>query len=151
MTDPARPRVLLVGHCMPDAYMIKSIVERAAPAAEIVRINTSAALDAALGHGAAGVGAPGVNAAPHENVGSALLLVNRVLDGHFTASDGIELIRDILMHPTVTARAILISNLDDAQREAQAAGALPGFGKDALYSAQTRDRLTSAIQLSTQA
>lgn len=110
-----RDRVLLVGHCGPDAYAIRSAMQRLAPDAEFVFVNDEASLVAERG---------------------AALLVNRSLDGRFDADSGIELIR--ALPEEVRPRAALISNYDDAQREAVEAGATPGFGKRELYSERAR-------------
>ncbi len=65
-------KVVLVGHCGFDASSLARIVREAIPGAVVERADSDAELDA---HGDA-----------------ALLLVNRVLDGGFAASDGVELI-----------------------------------------------------------
>ena len=76
--------------------------------------------------------------------GAALLLVNRVLDGEFPDPGGVELIAR-------TARAgvpaILISNFPDAQAAAQAAGARPGFGKNAMNSEQAGEMIRAAAKI----
>lgn len=54
-----------------------------------------------------------------------LVLVNREFDS--TGESGIELIKKL--KPTVKAPMMLISNFPEAQEEAVAAGAVPGFGK----------------------
>jgi len=59
-----------------------------------------------------------------------------VLDGRFDAGDGVELIRTLNAGDD-SPQALLISNHADAQIDAVAAGARPGFGK-----AQLRDDLT---------
>ena len=61
-------------------------------------------------------------------VPESLLLINRALDGEFTATDGIELIRQTRNNPHPPAM-MLISNYPEAQEEAVKAGAAPGFGK----------------------
>jgi two-component system, chemotaxis family, chemotaxis protein CheY len=130
--DSTSPRILLVGHCRPDAWLLKGAVERAIPDADIVMVSSSADLDREL-------------EAAH------LLLVNRVMDGYFEHSLGQALIR--ALKPRLGARAslILVSNLPDAQAEAVAAGALPGFGKSDLHSDDTRQRLRTAIELAQRA
>ncbi len=40
---------------------------------------------------------------------------------------------------------MLISNFQDAQQEAVAAGAFPGFGKSQLYDDSTSERLRDAL------
>ncbi len=58
----------------------------------------------------------------------ALVLVNRVCD--LDGSLGMELIRRIKGDPALQAVPVmLVSNHDDAQQEAVAAGAVEGFGK----------------------
>lgn len=73
-----------------------------------------------------------------------LLLVNRVLDGDFATSSGLELIRAVTASG-VAGRTMLVSNFADAQQEAESAGALPGFGKGQLYSAAMRERIAAAV------
>jgi two-component system, chemotaxis family, chemotaxis protein CheY len=60
-----------------------------------------------------------------------LVLINRVLDGD--GSSGVELVKRIKADASLQRVAVmLVSNYDDYQRQAVAAGALPGFGKAAL-------------------
>jgi hypothetical protein len=118
-------RVVLVGHCGPDMFMLKSAVGRAVPDAAIEAVNDDASLRE--------VADPG-----------AVLLVNRVLDGAFEAADGIELIRAVTAQDDPPV-AVLVSNLEDAQEEAVAAGARPGFGKSELYDARVADLLREAV------
>ena len=57
-----------------------------------------------------------------------LVLVNRVFDGDGTP--GVDLIRAIKADPDLAdIPVMLVSNYQDAQAEATALGALPGFGK----------------------
>ena len=118
-------RILLVGHCLPDRYLLARAIKKASPDVEIQNVNT----DEALASGLAGADA---------------LLVNRVLDGRFERQSGIELIRSLLANGDAKA-AMLISNYEDAQREAEAAGAHPGFGKSELGRESTRDRIRAAL------
>ncbi len=73
-----------------------------------------------------------------------LVLVNRLVfdDG----SPGIDLVRQIQaderMHKTPV---MLISNYADAQREAEAAGAVPGFGKATVGDSVTVDLLAEYL------
>ena len=105
--DDART-VVLVGHCFPDRFMIKSAIKRAVPGSSLETVNDEKELE------------------PYLN-GGALLLVNRELDGRFDTDSGIVLIERVMQgdDPPVT---ILISNYEDAQSHAEAAGANPGFG-----------------------
>lgn len=138
MTPPANapPRVLLVGHCVPDAYMLKNIVERYVPSAVVLSITQQADLERELA-------ASPPHSTPHSP--PHVLLVNRVIDGYFEHSIGQVLIRSLAARPNFTPSLILISNLDEAQRDAESAGAMPGFGKSNLYDDQTRQRLLAAI------
>lgn len=74
-----------------------------------------------------------------------LVLVNRVLDAD--GSSGIDLIRKIKAsaNPYGSIPLMLVSDRESAQAQAIAEGALPGFGKSAIRSAQTRDRVRQAI------
>ena len=60
--------------------------------------------------------------------GVDLLLVNRELGWGFDQTQGVEVLRSLkARHPHM--KMMLVSNFPDAQAAAQAAGALPGFGK----------------------
>ena len=70
----------------------------------------------------------------------ALVLVNRVLDGD--GADGVRLIDQIKAEETLRGLPVmLVSNYDDYQRRAVAAGAVPGFGKAALGQPHVLGRL----------
>ena len=117
--------IVLVGHCGPDAGLLRSAVSRAVPAASIASANDMASL---MTHASA----------------NHLLLINRALDGEFDGTDsGVELIRRIRRNPAPPA-AMLISNFPEAQAEAVEAGALPGFGKKSLYADSTAAMLRDA-------
>lgn len=69
-----------------------------------------------------------------------LVLVNRKLD--YDYSDGTELIRQMKANPeTRDTPVMLISNYEDAQKEAVGLGAEPGFGKLELSDPGVRNRL----------
>ena len=117
--------VMLVGHCGPDAIMLKTVVQRALPDAGVELINDHPSLDAALER-------------------DVVLLVNRELDGEFRSGrGGIDLIRQ-LSEAGTAAPMLLVSNFADAQAEAESAGAMPGFGKSDLYHNDTTRRLQDA-------
>jgi CheY-like chemotaxis protein len=66
----------------------------------------------------------------------ALVLVNRILDRD--GSSGLDLIREVKSDEQLAGVPVmLVSNHADAQEEACEAGAEPGFGKSALYRAET--------------
>lgn len=121
----ATTRVLLVGHCGPDAYAIKNAVSRSLPGAAVSMVTSDADLAREL---------------PTAN----LLLINRMLDGDYSADSGIDLIRTIASTDGPKPAMMLISNYNDAQQDALAAGALPGFGKRDLYTPLATDRLRAA-------
>lgn len=116
--EPAR--VLSVGQCAPDHYSIKMLIEH----------DFDAKVDAVSGIGEA------LNLMRQEKYD--LVLVNRVIfnDG----SDGMELVR-IAKSEELSTPVMLVSNYADAQSEAVAAGAVPGFGKSSLHATQTREHL----------
>ena len=123
----AGPRIILVGHCGPDAYALRSAVSRMADGASVQFAADEQALQAEI---------------PRAD----LLLINRLLDGDYARSTGLELIRDIAASDTPDKPAMmLISNFADAQADAVSAGASPGFGKKDMYSEETRKRVLAAL------
>jgi two-component system chemotaxis response regulator CheY len=126
---PRPARIALVGHCGPDSYALRSAMGSAVPGSEVVFASDEEALAAELAR-------------------ADLLLVNRTLDGEFRAGSGLELIRLLrTTYPQARVRIMLVSNYPDAQAEAEAAGALPGFGKREMYAAGTRARVRAALGL----
>ncbi len=115
-------RIVLVGHCGPDAWALKTAVERAAPGAEVTNVQSSTDLGSLLEE-------------------ADLLLVNRVLDGDFGTGNGVELIGNL----NTNVATMLVSNFTDAQAAAEAAGAKPGFGKSDLYAEETTARIQAAL------
>ena len=116
----------LVGHCGPDSYMLRSAVKYAVKDAEVRMLNSDRDLNQAI------------------EAGAKLLLINRMLDGGFDNEGGIELIQAAKFDwPDV--RCLLISNYPDAQASAEAAGAMPGFGKSQIGSPAMKTALANAI------
>jgi two-component system chemotaxis response regulator CheY len=73
-----------------------------------------------------------------------LVLVNRVSD--LDGARGLDLIRAMKAHPALAGVPVmLVSNYPDVQKEAQAIGALAGFGKGDLTSEQTTARLRAVL------
>ncbi len=102
-------------------------VSGAAPRATVTMADTDAELAAVL------------------ETGSDLLLFNRVLEVGFADSDGTALLRKVKMqHPE--QKVMMVSNYPETQRDAEAAGALPGFGKREIGSDQVKQRLAAALQ-----
>jgi CheY-like chemotaxis protein len=115
-------RVLSVGQCLADHGGISRLL-RGSFAAEVVP--AASALEA-LGR------------LRHEAF--ALVLVNRVFDA--TGEGGLDFIRRLKGdHQLAGVPVMLVSNFPEAQDEAAAAGAVPGFGKSALHEQQTLDTL----------
>lgn len=123
MSDEQRI-VVLVGHCRPDAWALATAVRSALGEVDVRNVDDESALEPALD-------------------GAHLLLVNRVLDGHFSNASGLDLIRALAADGAPPV--MLVSNHDDAQADAEAAGALPGFGKLRLYDPSTRERIADAF------
>ena len=117
--------IVLVGHCTPDQFMLKSAIRRAVGEAEVRIANSDKALAEAL-------------------AGSHVAMVNRVLDGSFSTGSGLELVRAIAASDGGPA-AMLVSNYADAQAESESAGGVPGFGKTDLNSDLFAERLTMAL------
>jgi CheY-like chemotaxis protein len=77
--------------------------------------------------------------------GFRLVLVNRVLDAD--GSPGLSFIQQLKSDEKMRdVPVMLVSNYEDAQRQAVAAGALPGFGKSALGQPQTVARLRKVLE-----
>lgn len=117
--------VVLVGHCTPDAFMLKSMVERTLPGEDVHVVNDDGSLAAHHGDG-------------------VVWLVNRVLDGAFDAGQsGLDLIESRLQS-LPAARVLLVSDLEEHQATAEGLGARPGFGKKGLYDERSAARLREA-------
>lgn len=120
-------RIGLVGHCGPDAFMLRSAVKYAVPDADVVFISDTTSLQDAI------------------EKGVSVLLVNRLLDGYFFDTRGVELIRQLHeSHPTI--KTMLISNYPEAQSEAIRAGAVEGFGKSEIGTPKMRQCLEKVLK-----
>lgn len=119
-------RIVLVGHCGFDSGSLRTLAQQAAPHAEVSMVNDDAALQAVA-------------------ASDALLLVNRVLDGRFSAGSGVALISELANSDNPPAM-MLVSNYADAQEQAVAAGAMQGFGKGEMYQPEVVDRLKAAAE-----
>jgi CheY-like chemotaxis protein len=70
----------------------------------------------------------------------ALVLVNRVFDAD--SHSGLDFIRALRQRADIPEMPVmLVSNFPEAQEEAAAAGAVPGFGKDHLHELETIEKL----------
>jgi len=102
-------------------------VSRAVKGAQVVAADDSAELDRLVREGV------------------DLLLFNRVLDYGFDDTEGVAVIRKLrAAHPGL--KMMLVSNYPEAQAEALAAGALPGFGKREMSSPRVTELLREATQ-----
>jgi two-component system, chemotaxis family, chemotaxis protein CheY len=121
-----RPRVLSVGQCGVDHGSISRYLE--------------AAFDAQVADAATGDQA--LETLRSERFD--LVLVNRI--GDLDGAPGVDFIRSVKTdHALASTPVMLVSNLADAQAEAIALGALPGFGKAEIQSPATRTRLADAL------
>ena len=69
-------QILLVGHCVPDNYMLMSKMQQLFPDVTVDKCNNQTDLDTKANS-------------------KTLLLINRILDGMFHTDAGIELIKEI--------------------------------------------------------
>ncbi|HSZ57072.1 MAG TPA: hypothetical protein VK797_15500 [Tepidisphaeraceae bacterium] len=116
-------KVVLIGHCGPDCSYLRLAVSRARRDAQVVVVEDQQEMEQAIQRGV------------------DLLLLNRVLDYGFDQTDGAVVIRKLrAAHPEL--KMMLVSNYADAQADAVAAGALPGFGKRDIGT----DRVTNLIR-----
>lgn len=121
--------IALVGHCGPDMMMLATAMRRISPESPIMKANDASSLEQAL-------------------ASRAVLLVNRVLDGEFgdaVGDRGIALISSLAQRNPALAM-LLISNYEESQEQAEAAGAMPGFGKSQLYDEATASRVQAALR-----
>ncbi len=119
-------RVLSVGQCGADHFRISRTFEQAF-GVEVVAVDTTLE---ALGK---------LHAEPFD-----LVLVNRVYDAD--GSPGLELIRQVKGDEALAKTPVmLVSNHDDAQQQAVAAGAEPGFGKASLGAPQMINRVKGVL------
>jgi CheY-like chemotaxis protein len=115
-------RVLDVGNCVPDHAAIRTLLERTF-GAEVVQT-----------HG------PDDTLAELKGGKFNLVLVNRKLDQDY--SDGLDIVKSVKADASLAKTPVmLITNYEDHQSVAVAAGAEPGFGKLSLNTPQTLERL----------
>jgi two-component system, chemotaxis family, chemotaxis protein CheY len=120
-------KVALVGHCGPDSAYLRMAVRKAAPEADVFMIDDEEELAKAL------------------KDGTNLLLLNRELSYGFADVMGVDLIKRLRpQHPQV--KVMLVSNYAEAQAEAVAEGALPGFGKRELGSPRVMQVIREALE-----
>ncbi len=119
-------KVLSVGQCGPDHGTISRTLRKELGAEVHSADHPAEALDA-------------LRAGSYQ-----LVLVNRVFDAD--GSSGLELIRAIKADPALSSVPVmLVSNYPEAQSEAEALGALPGFGKARITSSATMAGLKAVL------
>ncbi len=120
-------RVLSVGQCGPDHGSIARTFQRHFGMEVVAAATADAALEQI------------------RQQSFALVLVNRIFDQD--GFEGLELIRQLKGSTAVSQVPImLVSNHEDAQAEAVAAGALPGFGKASLGQPGMIERVAAALK-----
>lgn len=120
-------RIALIGHCGPDSSYLRMAVSRAVKGAQVVAADDTASVDRLITEGV------------------DLLLFNRVLGYGFDDTEGVAVIRKLrAAYPNL--KMMLVSNFPEAQAEAVAAGALPGFGKRELGSPRVAELIRSALE-----
>lgn len=124
---PRPARIALVGHCGPDSWMLKGVVARAFSGAEVAMVNDATSTQAHAER-------------------ADLLLVNRTLDGDFDTGSGLDLIRVLMPLPRRRAAVMLVSNHADAQSQAEALGAAPGFGKAKAGTPEAAQKMRAAVE-----
>ncbi len=120
-------RIALVGQCGVDVYKLRATLQQV------------------LGdRGVEIIEAPDERALPDLRRADTLWLVNRKLPvGDFATDDGVALIE--AENKPDGPGLMLISDYEDAQAEAEKAGALPGFGKGQLFDPIVSERLNAAL------
>jgi CheY-like chemotaxis protein len=125
-TPMAHPSVLSVGQCSYDHGRIARYLEQSFGA----QVRGASTFDEAL--------------AALRSQRYNLVLVNRIND--LDDAPGHDLIRTLKTEAGLAdVPVMLVSNFRDAQEEAEALGALPGFGKAELMSEATRARLGAIL------
>ena len=120
-------KVVLVGHCGPDASYMRMVVGKSAAGVAVAMADDSAELKAAL------------------DGGVDLVLLNRELGWGFDQQLGVDVIRAYLKAYPNT-KFMLVSNYPEAQTAAVAAGGLPGFGKRELGQPRVQELIRSALE-----
>jgi len=118
-------RILLVGHCGVDGPRMQREICDFLDEADVLRINSDDDLERAVEDGA------------------DLLLINREPVG-FEPKMGRDLVREVHERYPDT-KVVLVSDYEDAQEEAEEAGALPGFGKSIVGTPQFERAVRQAL------
>ncbi len=124
---PEIKRILIVGQCHADGPAMVEQFQRELPGVDVREVSSATDLQRQ---------SPGPD---------TLVMINRVLEGGYDTDSGIDLISKLRQSPTPPA-TMLITNYPQWQQKAVEAGALPGFGKSALYDKATTQLVKSAIK-----
>lgn len=116
-------KVALVGHCGPDSFLLVHAIRSAVPGVEVIKNTEEKDLWGS---------------------GAELLLVNRVLDGFYDDEKGLRIIEEAA---SKGVPAMIISNYQEAQDAALAAGGVTGFGKTDVRSDKARIAIRTALGL----
>ena len=120
-------KIALIGHCGPDSTYLRLTAMKAAKDVQVLMADDDSELKDVLEQGV------------------DLLLLNRELGYGFTEKMGADLIKRLrAAHPQL--KMMLVSNYAEAQAEAVANGALPGFGKREIGSPRVVELLKEAIK-----
>ena len=119
-------RVALVGHCGPDSSYLRMVVGGVAKDVQVVSADDDTELHQLLSDGV------------------DLLLFNREMPYGFSQTEGVKCI-ELLRKSNPNLKTMLVSNYPEAQAEAIAAGALPGFGKRELSTPRVKELLREAL------
>jgi len=121
-------KIVLVGHCGADSSYLRMAVAKAVKDARIIMADNDTALGEAIAAGA------------------DLILFNRELGYDFTEKLGVDAIKRLRPnYPNL--KMMLVSNYPEAQADAVAHGALPGFGKRELGSARVLEVIRGALEI----
>lgn len=119
-------RVLSVGNCEPDTRAIAALIEGQFEAV-VEPVDDLAQTMQQL------------RTRPYD-----LVLINRILDRD--GSEGLEVIRQIKSVPELRETPVMmITNFAEHQQLAQEAGAIEGFGKQALHAPETAAKLSPLL------
>ena len=119
-------RIALVGHCGPDSSYLRMAVMQAAKGAQIFMADDDSELKDVLEEGV------------------DLILFNRELGYGFQDKMGVDAIKR-LRAQNPNQKMMLVSNYAEAQAQATANGALPGFGKREIGSPRVTELLRTAL------
>jgi two-component system, chemotaxis family, chemotaxis protein CheY len=119
-------KIAFVGHCGPDSSFLRMAVNQASKGAQILSADDDQELQQVL------------------LAGVDLILFNRQLEYGFSQRNGAAVIAR-LKETNPNLKMMLVSNYPEAQAEAVASGALPGFGKREIGTPRVVELLKQAL------